>query len=779
MKKPDKVLMRLIIILLFFSCGNLYQTQKVKADECRSEEVISTATETDADQKGDDINVDNIAPDSEETDIYVDNIGQGSVDNDINVDDIDPDHKDSDINHEKSDEINNKETVSDNREIKKDHESTDIDIKKQNDKDSRVIPESLEGEPVVTAMAIDIPALPADTVYNGIDYSKVYNYSFYIEHNPDVMNAFQGDPELTLKHFVEYGMKERRIASDTFDVNSYSYSYKDLRTAFNNYAPGYYLHYIKYGQREGRQTVGETELQGEVTLMNGQDYSDVFDYSYYIDKYPDIKNYVSTKLAPDSAALDHFIRYGMKEQRQGNENFDVHSYSNAYQDLRLAFGEDAPKYYMHYIKYGKREGRQTTGVSDLRNPVYKLGGKDYSRVYDYDYYINSYADIKKYVSPKLAPDAAALDHFVRYGMREQRQASENFNVNSYFRSYQDLRRAFRKDYPKYYEHYIKYGYKEKRKTTGETKVQNPVTEYGGTEFGAVYDYDYYINKYKDIKKAFGDDDIGTLYHFVRWGMNEGRAAKASYNQREYDRLKKEAKYIIADEQAAQYKYSLDRLLKNAMLPIGQTMYIWGGGWNEEDTGAGVEAVSIGVSPRWKEFADKQSGDYDYNETRYQIHDGLDCTGYIGWMVYNTFNDASGGEGYVSEEPEEIFLSKGWGSIVDTNAPKPGDICSTDTHVWMSLGCCPDGSILIAHASPPGCYICGTLLPDGSRSQAVVLAESIMSSNYPEWYRKYPDCSRNYSYITDASVFRWNSDTLADPNNIRNMSAYEVVEYLFR
>ena len=67
MKKPDKVLMRLIIILLFFSCGNLYQTQKVKADECRSEEVISTATETDADKKGDDINVDNIVPDSEET----------------------------------------------------------------------------------------------------------------------------------------------------------------------------------------------------------------------------------------------------------------------------------------------------------------------------------------------------------------------------------------------------------------------------------------------------------------------------------------------------------------------------------------------------------------------------------------------------------------------------------------------------------------------------------------------------------------------------------------
>lgn len=639
-------------------------------------------------------------------------------------------------------------------------------------------PVEMKGEQVVTAFEIDIPANPIVTVYNGIDYSKVYSYEFYIEHNPDVLKVFNGDPYLTLKHFVEYGMRERRVASDKFDVQSYCNRYLDLRSAYLNDAAKYYLHYIAFGWKEGRKATGDIKRKGTITALGGQDYSDVYNYNYYISKYPDIKKFVKTKLAPDAAALEHFVTYGMNERRQASKKFDVQSYSNEYQDLRLAYGQDAKKYYMHYITYGKKEGRVATGVNELKKPVSTKNGKDYSRVYNYKYYTAKYADIKKFVSTKLAPDVAALDHFITYGMREKRQASKKFDVNSYYRTYQDLRIAYHNDYPKYYEHYIRYGFNEKRKATGEKKLRNPVTEYRGIEFGSIYSYEYYTKKYKDIKKAYGDDDIETLHHFIKWGMNEGRRGKASYNQKEFNRLKTEAKYIVAEEKAEQYLYSLDRLLKNALLPIGQTMYVWGGGWNEEDTGAGVEAVTIGVSPRWKEFADKQNSSYNYNNTRYQIHDGLDCTGYIGWMVYNTFNDKSGGEGYVSEEPEKIFLSKGWGTTVDTNKPKPGDICSTDTHVWMSLGCCADGSILIAHASPPGCYICGTLLPDGSRSQAVVLAESIMSSKYPEWYRRYPDCSRSYSYITDASVFHWNSSTLADPNNLQNMSANEIVEYLF-
>ena len=47
---------------------------------------------------------------------------------------------------------------------------------------------------------------------------------------------------------------------------------------------------------------------------------------------------------------------------------------------------------------------------------------------------------------------------------------------------------------------------------------------------------------------------------------------------------------------------MERLLRTSLLPVGQTMYIWGGGWNQDDAGAGIEAVTLGVSKRWAEYA---------------------------------------------------------------------------------------------------------------------------------------------------------------------------------
>ena len=43
------------------------------------------------------------------------------------------------------------------------------------------------------------------------------------------------------------------------------------------------------------------------------------------------------------------------------------------------------------------------------------------------------------------------------------------------------------------------------------------------------------------------------------------------------------------------------------------MYIWGGGWNEEDTGAGVEATRLGLAPAWVEFTSQQDSSYDYED----------------------------------------------------------------------------------------------------------------------------------------------------------------------
>ena len=224
-------------------------------------------------------------------------------------------------------------------------------------------------------------------------------------------------------------------------------------------------------------------------------------------------------------------------------------------------------------------------------------------------------------------------------------------------------------------------------------------------------------------------------------------------------------------------------LKVAIQPVGKTMYVWGGGWNEADTGAGIEAVTLGVSPRWEEFAYKQNAAYDYNTTRYQIHDGLDCSGYVGWAVYNILETENGKDGYVFSSTEMAwgFADQGLGDYIWVGSMRDwqaGDIMSMDGHVWITVGMCDDGSVLLLHSSPPGVMFNGTKLENGAKSQAIALAERVMSTYYPEWYAKYPDCSRPYSYLTSSSAMRWNRETLSDNEGLVEMKAEEIIDTLF-
>lgn len=230
--------------------------------------------------------------------------------------------------------------------------------------------------------------------------------------------------------------------------------------------------------------------------------------------------------------------------------------------------------------------------------------------------------------------------------------------------------------------------------------------------------------------------------------------------------------------------TLEKFLKTAMEPVGQTMYVWGGGWNEEDTAAGTEAKTIGVSSQWKDFFEQQDANYNYQDTLYQIHDGLDCSGYVGWAIYNTMETKSGQNGYVmlSGAMASTYASYGWGSYYSKNQVKdflPGDIMSNEEHVYIVLGTCEDGSVLLVHSSPPGVRICGTDNFGTGQSQAIALAQQIMSEYYPEWYDKYPDCTVDSSYLGDYDQFRWNTKTFSDASNLQKKSADQIINLLFQ
>lgn len=205
-----------------------------------------------------------------------------------------------------------------------------------------------------------------------------------------------------------------------------------------------------------------------------------------------------------------------------------------------------------------------------------------------------------------------------------------------------------------------------------------------------------------------------------------------------------------------------KLCETALLPAGRTLYIWGGGWNESDTGAGKDAVRMGISPAWEAFFRSQDAGYDFKKHRLEREKGLDCSGYIGWLLYNTLTPCGFPDDYVQKAGEQgkMLAEKGFGNWKEPSEVSdwhPGDIMSSASqgHVFLVLEECEDGSLLICHSSPPGVQVNGTICPDGrENSQAVRKAETYMRQNALEWCERYDRFWKGGEYLTEYGQFRW-------------------------
>lgn len=101
---------------------------------------------------------------------------------------------------------------------------------------------SEESTPVTSAEQLSVPE----------NIEKVFNEIYYAEHNEDVYKSIGDDKESLLKHFLTSGMKEGRVACETFDVNVYKANNEDLVQAYGEELPLYYEHYMKCGYAENR-----------------------------------------------------------------------------------------------------------------------------------------------------------------------------------------------------------------------------------------------------------------------------------------------------------------------------------------------------------------------------------------------------------------------------------------------------------------------------------------------------------------------------------------------
>ncbi len=252
--------------------------------------------------------------------------------------------------------------------------------------------------------------------------------------------------------------------------------------------------------------------------------------------------------------------------------------------------------------------------------------------------------------------------------------------------------------------------------------------------------------------------------------------------------------------------TIKNFLSTALQPVGQTMYIWSGGWNETETGPGKTSVTIGLFPKWRKFYEEQAPDYNflnYVLSRKEeggffpkpdsIENGLDCSGYVGWAIYNVLNTENNNQSYVYKaklqakilaEEHHFGEYKDFGKIEKI---KSGDIISISnsqrrSHVYIALGQCSDGSVVTLESAPPGVRILVTQNHAGSyESEAVKLATNYMSKYYPEWYAKFTNCICKSDDYRNDSQMSWEiseDSIMKDPEGYRNMTPEEVLQDLF-
>ena len=253
------------------------------------------------------------------------------------------------------------------------------------------------------------------------------------------------------------------------------------------------------------------------------------------------------------------------------------------------------------------------------------------------------------------------------------------------------------------------------------------------------------------------------------------------------------------------RLTLKRFLTTALAPAGQTLYIYGGGWNPQDTGAGRPACTIGVPYKWKKFFQCRTPYYDYRTLRTRDGQnlcrdwGADCSGYVGWCVYNFMETESGKKGYVfpAETMARIYGEVfGWGTfqrrIPDGNVFAPGDIISIPGHVWICLGVCQDESVVLLHSTPseriwnyPGGGVQISALGENKSCMAYQLADSYMRKYFPGWSKRYRVVLKPYEQYTDTKKegtgrFTWRRGPggLEDPEGLYEMTAGERLQELF-
>ncbi len=217
--------------------------------------------------------------------------------------------------------------------------------------------------------------------------------------------------------------------------------------------------------------------------------------------------------------------------------------------------------------------------------------------------------------------------------------------------------------------------------------------------------------------------------------------------------------------------TLTDFLRTALIPAHRVMYVWGGGWE----GSG-DFCRIGLNPKWESFYRYCGGDYDFKKHKFEKEKGLDCSGYVGWVMTNFL----GGGKYVvpADTQAALFAELGLGEYIkNPSVFLAGDIVSGNGHVYIAVSECGDKSLILLHSSPPGVQLCAAS-GAGEKSEAAVIVQKYTQKYYIDWRKKFGPCVRGGEYRKNVSSFRFFGAAAPDRDGLRRRPPEQVLSILF-
>jgi Methyltransferase domain/Glycosyl transferase family 2 len=245
--------------------------------------------------------------------------------------------------------------------------------------------------------------------------------------------------------------------------------------------------------------------------------SGLFDPDWYLSAYPEV--------GAVGNALNHYLETGARKGFDPGPGFSTAGYLEANPDVR----EKGLNPLVHYVRFGRAEGRETGGAERIAKAAAPmLGNAALARVreeFDSGFY--------RATNPDLAEDVDAFEHFMRTGWKERRDPAPGFSTEHYLLAHGDVAETGLNPFV----HFVNWGCGEGRETRPSRRPRLTVgpdeRPTGKLRTVAVV----MVKNEADIIRRFAEhllalfDDIVIVDHQSEDGTLEFIEALAAQNQR--------------------------------------------------------------------------------------------------------------------------------------------------------------------------------------------------------------------------------------------------------